>query len=218
MTHMQPRERIQTYGVTTLSDQELLMALLASGSRDQSVTTISDNVLKHFGSLANLQRASLADLCAVGGIGLAKAALIQSAIELGQRVNLAQTLRQGAILSCEDAGKWMVQHFRGSVQEHLVAIYLDTKNQIIDHRIIFKGSLNASVVHPREIFHTAVAVSCCRFIICHNHPSGDPTPSKNDITFSKRLAQCGEIMGIECLDHIIVGRANYVSLFAQDLV
>ncbi|MFD1671119.1 DNA repair protein RadC [Agrilactobacillus yilanensis] len=213
-----PRERMMLHSAAILSDQELLMVLLGSGTQDLPVELLSDQVLKTIGDVGQLQNISFEALCAIRGIGPSKATILKAAVELGQRVNLAQTLRQGTVLSSEALGDWLLKYYRGLKQEQLMVIFLDHKNQIISHEIIFKGGLNTSVAHPREIFHKAVLLSCARFVVCHNHPSGQPKPSKNDIAFTKKLVACGELMGISCLDHIIVGHQSYLSLRAENII
>lgn len=194
------------------------MVLLGNGTQNCPIEVLSSNVLRQLGGLSQLADMSLAQMCEIRGIGTSKAALLQAAMELGQRVNHAQTLRQGAILSSGQLGEWLLDYFCGQTQELLIGIFLDTKNQVIDQKIIFKGTLNTSVAHPREIFHEAILRSAARFVVAHNHPSGDPTPSENDVTFTKRLVSCGELMGIECLDHLIVGSQEYLSLRAEKII
>lgn len=213
-----PREQMLQHSAKTLTDQELLMVLLGSGTQAMPVDILSSQVLKTLGDLGRLECVSFRELCDIKGIGPSKATTLKAAVELGQRVNLAQTLRYGSIVSGDQLGQWLIKYYRGLKQEQLMAIFLDTKNQVIAHEIIFQGGLNMSVAHPREIFHKAVMLSSARFIIAHNHPSGQPQPSKNDIDFSKRIVDCGKIMGIDCLDHIIVGNQKYLSLRAENII
>lgn len=218
LIQQKPREQMLQHSARSLTDQELLMVLLGSGTQDLPVDVLSTRVLQTLGDLGRLQNVSFQELCEIKGIGLSKATTLKAAAELGQRVNLAQTLRYGSVVSGDQLGQWLLKYYCGLKQEQLMAIFLDTKNQVIAHEIIFQGGLNMSVAHPREIFHQAVLLSCARFIIAHNHPSGQPQPSKNDIAFSKRVVECGKLMGIDCLDHIIVGSQEYLSLRAENII
>ena len=148
----------------------------------------------------------------INGIGRTKAIELKAAMELGVRLSNAAQMKLGKITSSKMAGQWIVQELKDAYQEHLVALYLNTKNEIIKKKMIFIGGLNSAVAHPREIFREAVRFSAARVIIGHNHPSGNPEPSQADIDFTRRLMECGELMGIELLDHFVVGGEEYISL------
>ncbi|MFC6316305.1 DNA repair protein RadC [Lapidilactobacillus achengensis] len=218
MITLRPRETVYQHGVSAATDQELLQIILRTGTAKWSTAQLAAQLLQEFGNLAFLARGSLAELTRYPGIGPTKAIELQAAFELGRRSLRQMQLRQGVVLSSRMLGQEMVKKFRGCQQEQLVVVYLDTKNQVIQERIIFTGGLNSSVAHPREIYHYAVLLSAARLICLHNHPSGQTTPSSNDLEFSKRLVQCGELMGIECLDHLIIGHDNYLSLREEDLL
>ena len=198
-----PRERLERYGAKVLETHELLAILLRTGSKDLNVLQLSIVVLNTFEDLHSLKMASLDELMHINGIGRTKAIELKAAIELGARLN---------ITSSKMAGQWIVEELKDAYQEHLVALYLNTKNEVIKKKMIFIGGLNSAVAHPREIFREAVRYSAARVIIGHNHPSGNPEPSQADIDFTKRLMDCGELMGIELLDHFIVGGEHFISL------
>lgn len=209
---IKPRERGEKYGIESLSYQELIAILLRTGSRDKNVLELSQEVIFSFDSLYELKKASLEELKEIEGIGPAKAIELQAAIELGRRLMIEERQKTGPILSSQDIGEQLLLEMKDLEQEHFVVLYLNTKNEVLKKKTIFIGSVNQSVAHPREIFKTAVKCSSSRLIIAHNHPSGNPTPSKQDILFTKRLTECGNLMGIELLDHIIIGENSFISL------
>lgn len=207
-----PRERFINHGPQSLSNQELIAILLRTGTRTESVLQLSGRLLTTFEGLRMLKDASLEELTNLHGIGQAKAIQLLAAAELGRRIaNLAQEDRY-VIRSPEDGANYVMEEMRFLQQEHFVCLYLNTKNQVLHKQTIFIGSLNASIVHPREVFREALKRSSASIICLHNHPSGDPGPSREDIEVTKRLAECGKMVGIELLDHIIIGDKRYVSL------
>lgn len=207
-----PRERLILEGADALSDQELLAILLGSGTRDESVLAMSMRMLKQFDGLRLLRDASVEELTKVRGIGDAKAVLLLAAFELGKRVHRLRFEDRFTIKSPSDCADYMMDEMRFLQQEHFVCLFLNTKNNIIHRQTIFVGGLNSSLVHPREIFKEAIRRSAASIICLHNHPSGDPTPSREDIEVTERLIDCGKLMGIEILDHIIIGEHRFVSL------
>ena len=207
-----PRERLVQYGEKALADHELIAILLRTGTRKQDVLTVSMNLLQTFEDLFYLKNVTLEEFMTIPGIGQTKAVELKAAIELGMRISRASQIKTGQITSSKNVGELLMEEMRGMQQEIVVALYLNTKNEIIKKEEVFKGSLNSSVAHPREIFKGAVRYSAARLIVGHNHPSGNPEPSDADIQFTKRLAECGELMGIELLDHVIAGENSYISL------
>ncbi|MFS0672944.1 DNA repair protein RadC [Ornithinibacillus sp. 179-J 7C1 HS] len=207
-----PRERLLSLGANHLSNQELLAILLGSGTKDESVMTLANRVLMHFEGLKLLKDATFEELTAIKGIGNAKGVLILSALELGKRLSQYRPNERYVIRSPEDGADYIMEELRNLNQEHFVVLFLNTKNQIIHRQTIFIGSLNASIVHPREVFREAVKRSAASIIVAHNHPSGDPTPSQEDIHVTKRLQESGKMIGIELLDHLIIGDHKFVSL------
>ncbi|WP_442962140.1 RadC family protein [Pseudogracilibacillus sp. SE30717A] len=207
-----PRERLIKYGESHLSNQELLAILLGSGTQNESVMDLSNRVLMHFEGLKLLSDATIEELTSIKGIGNAKGIIILAALELGRRINRYKPEEKYIIRSPEDGADYVMEEMRNLNQEHLVVLFLNTKNQIIHRQTIFIGSLNASIVHPREIFREAVKRSAASIICAHNHPSGDPSPSKEDIHVTRRLVEAGKIMGIELLDHLVIGNNSFTSL------
>ncbi|WP_217586857.1 RadC family protein [Lentibacillus saliphilus] len=207
-----PRERLIQYGGTHLSNSELLAILLGSGTKDESVMALANRVLMHFEGINLLKNATIEELTAIKGIGDAKGVVILAALELGKRINQFKPDERYVIRSPEDGADYVMEEMRQLNQEHFVVLFLDTKNQVIHRQTIFIGSLNASIVHPREVFREAVKRSAASIICVHNHPSGDPTPSREDIHVTKRLAESGKLVGIELLDHIVIGDRKFVSL------
>ncbi|WP_305852318.1 DNA repair protein RadC [Virgibacillus sp. MSJ-26] len=207
-----PRERMLKFGSNHLSNQELLAILLGTGTKQESVMALSNRVLMHFEGLNLLRDATIEELTAIKGIGNAKGVLVLSAIELGKRMNEYKPEERYVIRSPEDGADYVMEEMRSLNQEHFVTLFLNTKNQIIHRQTIFIGSLNASIVHPREVFREAVKRSAASIIVAHNHPSGDPTPSQEDIHVTRRLVESGKMIGIELLDHLIIGNRKFVSL------
>ncbi|MBB5324568.1 DNA repair protein RadC [Anoxybacillus tepidamans] len=207
-----PRERLLSDGPESLSNQELLAILLRTGTKDESVLQLAQRLLHHFEGLRLLKDATVEEMTSIKGIGAAKAIQILAAIELGRRISRLSYDERYVIRSPEDGAKYLMDDMRFLSQEHFVAIYLNTKNQVIHRKTVFIGSLNASIVHPREVFKEAIKRSAASIICAHNHPSGDPTPSREDIEVTRRLAECGRIIGIELLDHLIIGDQKFISL------
>ncbi|RPA63640.1 JAB domain-containing protein [Aerococcus agrisoli] len=209
---IRPRERLIAHGAQSLTSYELLAIILRTGNRNLNAIQLAMKILQQFGTQYDLRTASFHDLIQVAGVGPAKAVEIQAAIEFGRRLYQTNQEKQGVIMSTKDAGDYCIEKLKDLQQENVFAIYLNTKNQIIKEKIIFIGTLNSSVAHPREIFKEGVRCSAARIIVAHNHPSGNPSPSQADIEFTKRLAESGDLIGIEVLDHIIVGDDNFLSL------
>ena len=206
-----PRERLLEVGAERLSNQELLAIFIRTGTRKESVSTVSTNLLSQLESLAALKELSIEELQSLAGIGRVKAIEIKAMIELGKRINQSELLLQDQVLGSEKLGKRMIQELGSQKQEHLVALYLNTQNQIICQKTIFIGSVNRSIAEPREILHYAVKCMATSIIIVHNHPSGSVQPSKNDLVFTESLKKSCETLGLVLLDHLIVGNQDYYS-------
>jgi DNA repair protein RadC len=207
-----PRERFVQSGPESLSNHELLALMLRTGSKEESVLQLANRLLTHFEGLRLLKDATLDEMTAIKGIGSAKAIQVLAAIELGRRVSNLNYDDRYVIRSPEDGAKYVMNDMRFLTQEHFVTLYLNTKNQVMNKKTIFIGSLNASIVHPREVYKEALRRSAASIICIHNHPSGDPSPSREDIEVTKRLNECGRILGIDLLDHLIIGENKFVSL------
>lgn len=213
-----PRERMLRFGPEKLSNAELLALLLRTGSTGESVMVLAQRVLSKTGGLKALTQISLQELMQIHGIGLAKAVQIMAGVELGQRISRLLPEERYAIHSPQDAARYVMEELRFLKQEHFVCLFLNTKYQVIGKQCIFKGSLNASVVHPREIFHEAIRFSAAAIVCVHNHPSGDPTPSPEDLEVTERLVEAGKLMGIEILDHLIIGDQLYMSMREHGMI
>lgn len=207
-----PRERFIKHGPESLSNHELIAIIIQTGSKNDSVLSLANKLLVHFDGLRLLKDASLDELKTIKGIGTVKAIQVLASIELGRRVSNLVYSDRYCIRSPEDAAKYMMNDMRFLTQEHFVCLYLNTKNQVMHKQTVFIGSLNASIVHPREVYKEAFRRSAASIICLHNHPSGDPSPSREDIEVTKRLVECGKIIGIDLLDHIIIGENKFVSL------
>jgi len=202
-----PRKKLEKYGPDKLSNPELLAVLLGSGIKGLNVLSLSKRIVKLIGEIG-VNKVSLEKLLEERGLGKAKALQVIAALEFSKRMNLDKKLE---ILSAEDVWK-LCADIRASKKEHFVAFYLDTQSKLIERQIISIGTLNASLIHPREVFEPAVALHAASVIVAHNHPGGDLEPSPEDSAATKRLAEAGKILGIEIIDHVIVAEAGFFSL------
>jgi DNA repair protein RadC len=213
-----PRERLLKLGSEALSAQEILALILGRGIKGESVMVTSQKLLSRFGNLKGVANASVEELTEISGIGPAKAAQIKAAFELSKRLDADADEKTKPILkSPEDVAAVVRSQLKGKKKEHFVVLCLDTRNRLISCRPVSIGSLDTNIVHPREVFKEAVSCSAASVIFVHNHPSGDPEPSKEDVELTKRLVKAGEIVGIEVLDHIVVCDRRYLSLKARNL-
>lgn len=202
-----PREKLEKYGVNKLKDHELLALLLGSGIKNINVLELSKKILKNI-EKDGVDKITLEKLLEIKGLGKAKASQIIAVIELGKRLH---SNRNPEILSAQDIWN-LCADFRNSKKEHFVAFYLDTQSRLIERQIISIGTLNNSLVHPREVFEPAIKLSTASIIIAHNHPSGTLEPSKEDKQVTERLKQAGELLGIEVVDHIILSKSGFLSI------
>ena len=209
-----PREKLEKYGPERLSDSELLAILLRTGSEGINVFQLSNKILKKFSGIG-LAKASAKELKNTFGLGSAKACEIVASFELGRR--LLQNKQSVLLLSPQDV--WdQLKDIRDNKKEHFVVFFLDARNQEIKREIISVGSLNANLVHPREIFEPAVRHLAAQVIIAHNHPAGDPSPSQEDSEITKQLVDAGKLLGIDVKDHVIVSKTNYFSFKDKRLI
>jgi DNA repair protein RadC len=213
-----PRERLQKLGAEALSAQEILAVLLGRGVSGESVMVTAQRLLSRFENLKGIAEASVEELSTVKGIGLAKAAQIKAAFELASRLErYAQAGEKTVVKTPEDVSGVVGGRLRGKKKEYFLALLLDTRNQLIKVAEISVGSLDSSIVHPREVFKEAISASAAAVIFAHNHPSGDAQASPDDIKLTKRLAEAGELVGIEVLDHVIIGDKKFLSLKREGL-
>ncbi|WP_195851012.1 RadC family protein [Aerococcus tenax] len=213
-----PRERLMEYGANSLPTYELLAIILRSGGKYGSAIQLAHKLLNHFEDLYQLKMAATEELLAIEGIGKAKAVELQAIFEFSKRLHQARLIKLGTIHSSQEAGDYYLSELADSHQEKVLVFYLNTKNEVIKKQIIFIGGLNISVAHPREIYKEAVRVSAARIMVGHNHPSGNPEPSPEDIEFTRRLKEAGKIIGVELLDHLVVGHSSFISLREQGLL
>lgn len=212
-----PRERLQKFGVEALSSQELLSLILGRGVPGESVSITSQRLLSTFGNIKAISEASLEELSNVKGIGLAKAAQIKATFELAKRKDEV-IQKKINIKNSEDVVNLVKPKLKDKKKEHFLILSLNSRNNLIRISKVSIGSLNASIVHPREIFKEAIQSSAASIILVHNHPSGDPTPSEDDLELTERLVKTGEILGIDVLDHIIVSDKDFSSMKDKNLM
>ena len=214
-----PRERLQKFGAEALSTQEILALILGRGIAGESVAVTAQRLLSQFGNAKGIGGASLEELTQVKGIGLAKASQIKAAFELAKRMETPGESDKNlpVVKTPDEVASLMKGSLKDKKKEHFLVLLLDIRSQLIKSAEISVGSLDSSIVHPREVFKEALSASAASVIFVHNHPSGDPKPSEDDIKLTKRLAEVGEIMGIEVLDHVIIGNKKYLSLKREGL-
>lgn len=216
--HERPRERLLNEGAQALSNRELLAILLGSGAQGKSALTLADHLLRKAESLRGLARMDVEELREIKGIGLAKAAQIKAAVELARRIALEPGYLRTAIRHPGDVAKLLMEDLRNLDHEQFKLLMLDTKHRVIKIETLSVGDLSGTLVHPRELFKAVIKRSSAAVILVHNHPSGDPEPSADDIELTRRLAAGGKLLGIEVLDHIIIGDNTYVSLKQRGLL
>jgi DNA repair protein RadC len=191
---------------------------LRTGTTRESALGLAERIVANFGGLRDVASATIAQLGQVKGVGPVKAVEIKAAIELGKRLHAHSPETRPTIRSPADVANLLMSELRHESREHLKAILLDTKNQVLRIVTVSVGSLNESIVHPRELFHQAIRHSAANLIVVHNHPSGDPTPSPEDVAVTRRLWDAGQILGIELLDHVVLGDGRWVSLKEQGMI
>lgn len=212
-----PRERLYQYGSENLSDEELISIILKTGAKGISVKEVSLKLLENVGDIRRLKDIGINTLMGINGIGRVKAIEIKAAIELGRRIYIENNKLSGVILN---NSLKIYEYFKDLVgnkkQEYFYTVYVDTKGRYIDKKCLFVGTINNSIVHPREIFKEAYLLSANGIICIHNHPSGDPTPSKEDMMITRKIKEIAVIHGIRLVDHIIVGIDSYYSFYEDN--
>lgn len=212
-----PRERLQHYGAQALSTAELLAIILRMGSEGRSAVALGQQLLSRFKGLRGIAQATIDDICRLKGIGPAKAVQIKAALELGRRLVIEAPQERPQITSPADAANLVMFDLSLLEQEELWVLLLDTKNHVLDIVRLYQGSVNASLIRVAEVFREAIRRNCAAIIIAHNHPSGDPTPSPEDVRITRQIYQAGKLLDTELLDHIIVGHNRFVSLKERGL-
>ena len=212
-----PRERLKNYGAAALSNAELLAILLRVGSPGENVVALGMRLLREFDGLSGLAEANFNELLNVRGISLAKAAQLKAALELGRRLLLSSPDARPQITSPTDAANFLMLEMGSLPQENLRTILLDTKNRVLDSPTVYVGNVNSSIIRVGEVFRGAIRENATSIIVAHNHPSGDPTPSPEDVHVTRSLVEAGMLLGIEVLDHLVIGHQRFVSLKERGL-
>ena len=212
-----PRERLEHAGEGALSTSELLAIILRTGVGGESVLDMAQRLLYRYGGLPGLARASFAELEAEKGLGQAKTAQLKAALELGRRMLLVSPEDRFVVRSPADVAQFLMAEMAHLEQEHFRVLYLDTRNRLLGVETLYVGSLNVSHVRVGEVFRDAIKRNCAAIIVAHNHPSGDPTPSPEDVEVTRRLVEAGKMLDIEVLDHLIIGQQRFVSLRERGL-
>jgi DNA repair protein RadC len=213
-----PRERLIKFGPEALSAQELLALVIGRGIPKKSVMNIAQELLAKFGNIKSISQASIEALAEIKGVGLAKAAQIKATFELGRRQELEPEPKDYDIKNPQGVVKAIRSSIKDKAKEHFKLLLLDNRNKIIGISTISIGTLNASLVHPREIFKEAIIHNSASVVLAHNHPSGDPEPSEEDMKITERLVESGKILGIEVIDHIIIGKTSFASFKERGLL
>lgn len=204
-----PREKLEVFGRQHLSNEELLAILLGSGTKKENVLQLSQKLLQAF-PLSELSGIQANQLTKFPGVGKTKASKVLAAIELGERMFAPSLLHKVLIYSTEDAVE-QLKEYALKKQEYLVALYLNARHELLQKEVIGIGSLNSMVITPKEIFSPAMQLPCASLIVAHNHPSGDPNPSEDDIKFTSRVHEAGEVLGIPLVDHLVIAKSSYFS-------
>lgn len=215
---LRPRERLITLGVETLPTSELLAIIIGSGNKEESAINLAHRLLNRPGGLGWLASASVEEIQEVRGVGPAKACQIKAALELAKRMTALGGESMPVIRSPQDIAALVMEEMRLLDREHFKTISVNTKNQVLAIETVSIGSLNSSIVHPREVFKNPLKRSAAAIVLVHNHPSGDPTPSSEDVAVTGRLVEGGKILGMEILDHIVIGDKKYVSLREKNMM
>jgi len=211
-TDERPRERLRHYGPQSLSNAELIAIILRTGSARDNVIELANKLLIKYGGLGGLMRAEFGELCTEHGLAEAKTCQLKAALEIGRRLGLTQNDDKYQIKTPADAANLVMVEMTYLDHEQMRIIILDTKNQVVDNINRYRGTVNSSVLRAAEVFRPAVIRNCPGVIVCHNHPSGDPTPSPEDIQVTRQLIEAGRVLDIELVDHIVIGNHRFVSL------
>ena len=209
--HDRPREKLQRLGVTALGDNELVAIVLGSGSRSHGALELANRLLERAGGLHGLLRLAPDQLC-VSGVGPARASQVVAAVELGRRTLVRSALERPQYRTPQQLASYLLPQYGAAAVEQFGIVMLDTKHRVIRVKLVSIGGLDSTVVHPREVFREATAASAAAIVLFHNHPSGDPTPSSDDLRLTGRMIRAGDIMGIDVIDHLILSEQRYYSL------
>ena len=216
-----PYEKLAKYGEVVLSDTELLAIILRTGTKNRTVVELAQNLLlmdKNDLGIVSLYNKSITDLQKIKGIGFVKSVQIRAIMEISKRISKCKALEKVKINSPSSVARVYMEEMRYLTKEYFKLVFLDTKNQIISDKTITIGSVNASIVNPRDVFIEALKNNAVNIIMLHNHPSGDPYPSNEDIQITKRIKECGQLIGIALIDHLIIGDGKYFSLKEKGII
>jgi DNA repair protein RadC len=213
--HDRPREKLERLGAGSLGDNELLALVLGHGAAENGALDLANDVLTAMGGLHGLARASVDELRRIRGIGAARASQLLAAVEAGRRTLVRSRRERPQIIEPRNAAEILIPQFGSKRVEHFGVLLLDTKHRVMRTSVVSVGSLDTSVVHPREVFREATMVGAAAMVLFHNHPSGDPAPSDDDLALTLRLVRAGELMGISVIDHVIVAESRYHSMREQ---
>lgn len=211
-SHDRPREKLARAGADALGDNELVALLLGSGTRGRSALDLANGLLDAAGGLRSLARMSRDELSRAHGVGLARAARIQAAIELGRRSLTRDPADRPHFGTPREVAAFLLPQFGSYPVERFGVLLLDTRHRLVRTRVLSVGSLDASVVHPREVFREALFAGAAAIVLFHNHPSGDPSPSRDDVALTRRLVTAGDLVGIDVIDHIVLADSRYASM------
>jgi DNA repair protein RadC len=212
-----PRERLQYYGSAALSLAELLAIILRTGTKDENVIRLAQRLLSEYGGLAELAQAPFSDLVAIKGVGQAKATQLKAAFELGRRLLTVAPHERPQVKSPADAANLLMMEMGPLEQEHLRTMLLDSKNHVLKVQPVYIGSLNTASIRVGELFREAIRANAASLIVVHNHPSGDPTPSAEDVSVTHQIVAAGKLLNIDVLDHLVIGQQRWVSLKERGL-
>lgn len=212
-----PRERLEHYGAGVLSTSELLAIILRTGMGGENVINLATRLLGQFGGLSGLSKADFAQISALRGMGQAKTAQVKAALELGRRLLTASPQERPQVKSPADVANLLLLEMAALEQEEMRVLFLDTKSRVLGISTIYMGSLHTAWLRIGELFREAVRRNCAAIVVVHNHPSGDPTPSPDDVKITQEIAKAGDLLGVEVLDHLVIGAQRYVSLREQGL-
>lgn len=215
---LKPRERLHQLGSEALSNKEILAIILRTGSKGENVLELAERILTETGGIRGLAKLAVHELKQVHGIGSAKAAQVKAALELGRRTVCSDPAAKPVVNTPEDVADLVMEEMRDLEREHFKVMHLSTRNSVLGISSVSVGTLNSSIVHPRECFKEAIRRNANAVILLHNHPSGDPAPSREDLDITRRLVEGGRILGIEVLDHVIIGDKRFISLKEQGII
>ncbi len=216
--HDRPREKLERLGPTGLGDNELLAVVLGGGVRGRSALDLANRLIEHANGLHGFTRLSVSALCHVAGIGRARAAQVMAAIELGRRTLVRDMIERPRLLTPRQVAAYLLPEYGSCAVEQSGILMLDSKNRVLRIKVLFVGSLDSTVVHPREVFREAAAAAAAAIILFHNHPSGDPSPSPDDFELTDRMVSAGAIMGIDVVDHLILADQTYYSMMESGYI